>query len=315
MRTNQYGELFANTTWGGFGPSRLFADDGSEEGGGAGGGEEGGEEDKSGAGKVAGSEGGEGDTGDKGKTGGDESEGPGKPEWLAEKFWQPKDLVEDGKINYERLAERSEHARAEAEKRLSTKWEDLKQEVKKEGEDFLPAGVPEKPDGYTLEIGKDIVPEGVHVEVSSEDPMLAYFQQIAHKNKMPQSEFNEVINKYVEMRVAELPDYDKEMDELGEHGELRTERVMAWASQSMSKESQASLAQFTVTAAAVTFMEEIMELAGNPALKIDEETGKYNESYSKDELKEMMNDERYWKNGGDPSYVAKVRAGFKRLAG
>lgn len=220
----------------------------------------------------------------------------------------------EGKIDYERLAQRTEEARSSAEKRLSSKYEDLKQEVAKDMAEAVPVGVPENPKGYEMQLRDSAVPEGVHVEISPEDPMLQFFQETAHKYKVPQSEFNEIINQYVSTRIAELPNYKEEMEALGEHGELRTERIMNWASSTLSPDSQEALKGIAVTADAVTFIEELMELAGNPALKINEETGNYNEAYSKAELKEMMNDERYWKNGGDPTYIAKVRAGFRRLA-
>jgi hypothetical protein len=260
----------------------LFAESDGTEGGGTSGQEDGGEDAGGGSESEAKSE-------SSVEEGSRSTIAVSKPEWLADKFWNPKDLVAD-------LAQRTEEARSSAEKRLSSKYEDLKQEVAKDMAEAVPVGVPENPKGYEMQIRDSAVPEGVHVEISPEDPMLQFFQETAHKYKVPQSEFNEIINQYVSTRIAELPNYKEEMEALGEHGELRTERIMNWASSTLSPDSQEALKGIAVTA------------------KINDETGNYNEAYSKAELKEMMNDERYWKNGGDPTYIAKVRAGFRRLA-
>lgn len=321
MARDKNGEIFAEEGWWGFGGPGLFATGSSGEGGSADGGAE-----QAGGGSASGGSEGEGGT-DSGteaqaqaqaqeqQEGGEaQSQEVQKPEWLAEKHWSKDLITEDGRIDALQLAERLEKSRQHAERQLGLRADDLKAELKKEMQQEIPEGVPATPDQYEAKVPEYLRKEQPDLELNQDDPFLQFFKNKAHQFNLPQSAFNEVIGEYVEMRMREIPDYDTEMENLGEHGPERAQRIANWAKGALSKERYEQLASMVVTADAVEFFEEIMELAGHPTLQIDDETGlQSHESYTREELQSMMQDERYWKNGGDPAYVRKIRAAFARL--
>ena len=72
-------------------------------------------------------------------------------------------------------------------------------------------------------------------------------------------------------------------------------------------------ASIPASAGMVHLFENLMELNGQPKFNMVSET-QFQERISKEDLNAAMKDERYWKNGGDPSYIAKVRAMSREVA-
>ena len=62
----------------------------------------------------------------------------------------------------------------------------------------------------------------------------------------------------------------------------------------------------------VQLFEELMELGGQPQFNMVSPS-EFQERISKEELQQMQNDPKYWKEK-DPAFIAKVRAGFKQHA-
>lgn len=299
--------------------SGLWADGGGDDPGQSGGG--GGADPGADGGAGPDSGGGErpngGPDGDKAVSGGSGKgdEGPQRPDWLAEKFWKPEELVgEDGKLDYAKIAEQQANARKAAETRLFTRTDDLKKALKDEMAAEKPVGVPEKAEDYKAEINEAFKRNfpNLQVEIDEDDPLLGWFRQTAYKHGIPQSEFNDMVNMYLMSRAGELPDYDEQMEALGDKGELRVERINQWAGKVLSEESHNTLNSLAVRAPVVTLIEELMELAGEPSLTISEDGNSYNERLTKEDLMAMQNDPRYYRDA-DPAFVARVKAGFKKL--
>jgi hypothetical protein len=63
----------------------------------------------------------------------------------------------------------------------------------------------------------------------------------------------------------------------------------------------------------VQAFEEIMQLNGQPKFNMTSPT-EFQETVTKEDLQSAQSDPKYWRNGGDPAYVAKVRAMAEQLA-
>lgn len=240
-----------------------------------------------------------------------------RPEWLTAKYWKPDEMVKDGELDYQVIAEQQAQARQAAEQRLFTRKDELKAEVLEEmksGAEII-EGVPNDPESYTVNIHRELAQaEGYEVGFDEDDPMLSAFKDLAHRHNVTQDEFDDIINMYVKTRMDELPDFNDEMHKLGDHAEQRIDRAHKWAKHNLSSDNFKTVAALASNAAFVTALEEIMELAGQPSFQISEDTGQIKETLTKDDLKAMMDDPKYWKEQ-DPAFIARVRAGFARLGG
>jgi hypothetical protein len=56
-----------------------------------------------------------------------------------------------------------------------------------------------------------------------------------------------------------------------------------------------------------------MELNGQPKFNMTSTT-EFQEAVTKEDLQAAQRDEKYWKNGGDPVHIAKVRAMASQLS-
>ena len=73
------------------------------------------------------------------------------------------------------------------------------------------------------------------------------------------------------------------------------------------------MANMATTADTISLFEEIMELSGEPTFAMNEDTGNFNESMTKEKLHEMQADPRYWKDQ-DPAFINRVQAGYRKLS-
>ena len=113
------------------------------------------------------------------------------------------------------------------------------------------------------------------------------------------------IEAFVNNEVAALPDRESQMNLLGENANTRIEAADLWAKKNLSESSYDALSNVATTADGVKAIEEIMAL--NKDAPIPSTETKIDVSPSKLDLRSMMNDERYWKDGAkDQAYIKKV---------
>lgn len=291
------------------------ADDGGGGGaGGAGGGNAGG-------GKSAGAGDGTGDggkggpgAGDGGKGGtpgasGDEGDKGGKPN-ADNPFKVPDKFLTNGRPDYAKLTT----AYGEAEKALMRKGTEVKAEVEREFHEGRAKAAPATPGDYSIE-DKFILGDR-EITMIKDDPMLDYVRTVAHANHWTQQEFNDNVRGYVAQQLASLPKWNVEAEKLGPLADQRHQRVDGFLRANLSTENYQTMAKLPATAATIKAVEEIMELAGHPKLS-DDTTAIPKETLSREELRKMQGDPRYTGERGreiDPSYVARVRAGYRALA-
>tara|TARA_R100001082_G_scaffold72584_1_gene41580 strand:+ start:6357 stop:7112 length:756 start_codon:yes stop_codon:yes gene_type:complete len=213
-----------------------------------------------------------------------------RPDWLPQKFESPEQLS----VAY-----------GELEKRHYQRTDDLKKTVAEEMQKEAFADVPEVPQDYK-------VADDLGVEIPEDDVMLNWWKDRSHQLGLSDKEFNGFIKEYHEMAQQSGPDTDAEINALGEYGEKRVERVNEWFKSNMEKENYEVLAQMPITAPLIQALENIMELAGQPGVTI-QDSGELKDTLTKDDLKNMMKDPRYHSKN-DPVFRQKVKAGFEALA-
>lgn len=223
----------------------------------------------------------------------DSQEAVAKPAWLPEKFETPEQLA---------------HSYKEMEGKLHTRREDFRNSILEELGQEASSDVP-APGDYALNINS---PEGTEVSVADDDPMVGWFREKAHDFGLSQEDFDSTINEYFQMDQARGPDWNQEVQELGEHGERRLERVDTWASANLSEEAYNKFSNIRADAATVKLFEELMELNGQPQFNMTSDNA-FQEVLDLNDLKAMQNDPKYWRDK-DPSFVNKVQVAFEQYS-
>lgn len=137
---------------------------------------------------------------------------PARPDSIPEKFWD----AEKGAVKTDDLI--NSHRELEG-------W--------KASVESLGAQVPEKPDGYKLELPKDVeLPEGLEFKPNPDDPRVAPLREWAHKHRIPQDALSELYGVEAQAAIqsfkADKEFAEAEMQKLGEKGPERVKAVEAW---------------------------------------------------------------------------------------
>jgi hypothetical protein len=224
--------------------------------------------------------------------GGDDPEA--KPDWLADKFWNP-DLK----------APRTEilgKAYNELEGKIRGKTDDLKAEIRAEM-------IASAPDNYKVNLSEDLkIPDNVELDFSEDDPLVNWFFGFAKENGMSQELVDKALNDYVGIELAGMTDVSAEIEKLGDHGQDRMLRVHNWLESRLSDEHFAALNPNLSTATQVEALESLMKSSG-PS---DFEADSGGPALTLEELREMQNDPRYHREK-NPAFIKKVTDGYARL--
>ena len=215
-----------------------------------------------------------------------------RPEWLPEKFKTAEDFAK----SYSSL-----------ERKLSEGEEGFREKFLEEMNESVAEGVPESADDYLL-------PDGIDETLAPDNELLNWWANHSHSNNYTQDEFEEGINMYrdaIENAVGgEEIDSEAEMEALGDNAPERLEAVRLFSEQFFTEEEFGEIAELCSTAKGVSAVERMinaLQESGNidsqPTHTLDEDT-----------LRQMMKDERYWKQGQrDPNFVKEVDEGFEIL--
>ena len=224
-----------------------------------------------------------------------------KPDYVQDKFWN-KDTNE---INIEELAS----SYNSLEKKLGSRTEDLSKQIREDIANEVKANVPEN-----YEINMPEIPENVQMDINPEMPLLQWWSETAKSKGLSQEEFNKGIEAFVNNEISALPDIDNEKELLGENASQRIEAADLWSKKNLSTESYEAIANFATTAQGVKALEEIMKL--NKDAPIPETETAIEAAPSLEDLRSMMKDPRYWKDGErDQAYINKVSMMYEKYYG
>ena len=222
------------------------------------------------------------------------------PSYVPEKFWNS-DLNE---VNVEELGA----SYKALEKKLGQRTEELAGNIREEVLADISGQAPEK-----YEMVMPELPEGVQIDVDPEQPLLKWWEETARSKGLSNEDFNKGIEAFVQNEIAGLPDRDTQLNLLGENATQRIESADLWAKKNLSESSYAAIANMASTAEGVKAIEEIMAL--NKDAPIPTTETKVDVQLDPLDLRSMMADERYWKDGAkDPAYIKKVSDLYEKYA-
>jgi len=208
---------------------------------------------------------------------------------LPEKFKSIDDLVE----SYSNL-----------ESKIGAKEETFRDQFMKEMEEQAYANRPES-------VGDYVLPDSIDDEMATDNPLLQWWANQAFENGYSQDEFAEGIDMYVNAINADVPDYDAEVQKLGDNANARTEAASLFANQFFPEQMLGAVERMCETAEGIMVVEHIMEALkeggpSNGAVEVSRET--------EADLRQMMLDPRYHDPARrDPTFVKQVDDGFKRM--
>lgn len=237
-----------------------------------------------------------GDTGDTGGT--PPQEDVTRPDFIPEKFW-------DAETKSPRVEDL-----AKSYANLESKIGAQKDSYFKEFEEGRLSQRPESADAYQVNIDAKAVglPEGTEAKIDTKDPLYQWWRETAYANGYTQEQFDAGINQYLKQEFASLPNMDKERETLGEAAQDRISRVELWARKNAGDELFDRVKFKLGNADAVEFMEAIMKRTAGIDMSGDGQ--QQQAGLSKDEIRAMQDDPRYWKDR-DPAYVKKVEEAWK----
>ncbi len=224
----------------------------------------------------------------------------GRPEGLADKFWNPADStvrVGDLSNSYNELTAS-----------FTRKTEDLTKDI----ETQRLAKRPESADKYDFRLPDSVeTPPGFQMVMQPDHPLVAFWREQAWNNGMDQAGFEAGVAQYVNGEIAKLPVLADEHTKLGENGGDRFKRVGDFMKTFTTDEEYSKLGGLVTTAEGVQIIEKIMDKQGVPFHQsggsdtTDPEDKPDNQPAFDVKTKRLMNEDAYRK--GDHAAVEAVR--------
>ena len=208
---------------------------------------------------------------------------------LPEKFKSLEDMVE----SYSNL-----------ESKIGAKEETFRDQFMKEMEEQAYANRP-------AEVGDYVLPDSIDDELATDNALLQWWANTAFENGYSQEEFAEGVEMYVNAVSADIPDYDAEVEKLGDNANARTEAASLFANQFFPEDMLPAVERMCETAEGIMVLEHVMDALkeggpSNGAVEVSRET--------ESDLRQMMLDPRYHDPARrDPTFVKQVDDGFKRM--
>lgn len=165
-----------------------------------------------------------------------------KPEGVADEFWDK----DKGEVKFTDLG-----------KRLS----DLT--AFKAEHDSRAAQIPEKADGYALDLPADFkMPDGVEFSIDKDSPLATEARALAHELKLTSGEFSRFLQLYAKDRIHEHEQMQglatKEREKLGAKAVERVDAVTTWLKARIGDEATQVLHSQMYTASQIEAWEKLM---------------------------------------------------------
>lgn len=212
---------------------------------------------------------------------------PQRPEWLPEKYSTGEDLAK---------------AYKELESKLGTKDEDIRSKIIEEIQTEAFSERPESAGDYQL-------PDIVNEEMAVDNELLRWWADHSYENGFSQDEFNKGIEMYAQAIGGQEPDLDAEAAKLGDNANDRIQAASMFANKFFPEQAIPAVERMCESHEGILALEAVME-----AMKDGSFAGETQASAGQSEadLREMMNDPRYWKDR-DPQFIKQVTEGFQGL--
>ncbi len=216
-----------------------------------------------------------------------QAESPQRPEWLPEKYNTGEDLAK---------------AYKELESKLGTKEEDIRSKLMEEIQSEAFSDRPETAGDYQL-------PESIDQESAVDNKLLSWWADHSFENGYSQDEFEKGIAMYAEAIGDSQPDIQAEAQKLGDNAEQRIEAASLFANKFFPEAALPAIERMCESHEGIIALEAMMEAMKDGSFAGDTQA---TAGASEKELREMMNDPRYWKDR-DPHFIKQVTEGFQQM--
>jgi len=241
-------------------------------------------------------------TGSEGANFSAEPSGAERPENVPEKFWDS----ENAQVDTERLLQSYKELESYNGKRM----EELRASVAEEYVQTRMADRPASKDDYALPSDGPVGDAVANVD--SDDPLLGWWRETAFEAGLSQDQFNAGLTAYVNRRMSEMPNPVEEMANLGENARVRVDAVEVWSRQNLPAELFPMVAQMCSTAHGVQVMEHLINRT--TPVNMAAVTGSVAEQApTRQDIRDMMNDPRYWDPNERDQYVKQVEKLVNRV--
>ncbi len=216
-----------------------------------------------------------------------QAESPQRPEWLPEKYNTGEDLAK---------------AYKELESKLGTKEEDIRSKLMEEIQSEAFSDRPETAGDYQL-------PETIDQESAVDNKLLSWWSEHSFENGYSQEEFEKGIEMYAEAIGDTQPDIQAEAEKLGDNAEQRIEAASLFANKFFPEAALPAIERMCESHEGIIALEAMMEAMKDGSFAGDTQP---TAGASEKELREMMNDPRYWRER-DPLFIKQVTEGFQQM--
>ena len=210
-----------------------------------------------------------------------------RPEWLPEKYNTGEDLAK---------------AYKELESKLGSKEEDIRNSII---EEIQSEAFSERPET----VGDYQIPEALNAEEASDNELFQWWANHSFENGFSQEEFEQGIQMYADALSQNEPNLEAETQKLGDNANTRIEAASMFAHKMFSEDQIPAIERLFESAEGVMVMETIMEKMKDSSFVADAQP---TSGVSEKQLREMMNDPRYWKDR-DPLFIKEVTEGFQQI--
>lgn len=164
------------------------------------------------------------------------------------------------------------------------------------------------PDEYVNALSEELQEAGVFLD--DDDPMLETAMAFAKESGMNQEGFNNLINMYGEMKLAEANElsafHKTEIESLGAKGQQRIDNLQAWGSANMPSELMEGFKELAQSAEGVKAMERMISMTRAAPISADANGG--SPSVTEAEIRAMQFEKDEYGNRRiqtDPDFKAK----------
>lgn len=161
-------------------------------------------------------------------------------------------------------------------------------------------------DGYEVEL-----PEGVDIELDSEDPMLVNFNDWAKEAGLSQEAHTKLMSIYVNGILEAQPSIEEEMKRMGKDASRRINDFTVWAKTVFNPDEFEVLEGLATTASGFGVLEKMRGMMRDFQISTSD-NAKSVSSMTQEKLYEMVADERY---STSPSFRKEVDNKFKEFFG
>ena len=217
----------------------------------------------------------------------EQASAPSRPEWLPEKYNSGEDLAK---------------AYKELESKLGTKEEDIRNSIIEEIQSEAFSDRPETAGDYQL-------PESIDESAAVDNKLLSWWAEHSFENGYSQEEFEQGISMYAEAVNGSMPDIEAEAKMLGDNADQRIEAASLFANKFFPEAALPAIERMCESHEGIIALEAIMEAMKDGSFSGDTQASA---GQSEQELREMMNDPRYWKDR-DPHFIKQVTEGFQQI--